>query len=163
MGVLGAIPYHTFPELLTIGGFTLRTFGLMVGIGVLTAAWFAGSYGERIGVSREETYRLATRLVVAGVIGSRLAWDITNWDQIENPIDLIAMWEGGLQFTGGFALATVVALPTVWKWPVLRKWRMADVVAPRPFRASMSSATAANSGTSSSDRCSLVTFSTQDG
>ena len=28
-----------------------------------SAAWFAGSYGERIGVPREETYRLATRLV----------------------------------------------------------------------------------------------------
>jgi phosphatidylglycerol:prolipoprotein diacylglycerol transferase len=129
MGLLGAIPYRTFPDLLEIGGFQLRTFGLMVGLGILAAAWFAGSYGERIGVARDETYRLATRLVIAGVVGSRLAWDIANWDQIENPIDLIAMWEGGLQFSGGFALATVVALPTVWKWPALRKWRMADIVA----------------------------------
>ena len=127
---LAAIPYHTFPDLLSIGGFQLRTFGLMVGLGILSAAWFAGSYGERIGVPREETYRLATRLVIAGVIGSRLAWDLANWDQIETPLDLIAMWEGGLQFTGGFLLATLVALPTVWKWPRLQKWRMADIVAP---------------------------------
>ena len=70
---LAAIPYHTFPDLVSIGGFQLRTFGLMVGLGILTAAWFAGSHGERIGVPREETYQLATRLVIAGVIGSRLA------------------------------------------------------------------------------------------
>jgi phosphatidylglycerol---prolipoprotein diacylglyceryl transferase len=127
---LAAIPYHTFPDLVSIGGFQLRTFGLMVGLGILTAAWFAGSHGERIGVPREETYQLATRLVIAGVIGSRPAWDLANWDQIETPLDLIAMWEGGLQFTGGFALATLVAIPTVRKWPRLRKWRMADIVAP---------------------------------
>jgi phosphatidylglycerol:prolipoprotein diacylglycerol transferase len=126
MGAVGAIPYHTFPTLFEIGGFQLRTFGLMVGLGILTGCWTAGRYGERWGVPREETYRLATWLVVAGVVGSRLAWDVSNWDQIDSPVDLIAMWEGGLQFSGGFALAVVVALPTVRKWPTLKKWRMAD-------------------------------------
>ncbi len=130
MGAVAAIPYRTFPTLFTIGSYEVRTFGLMVGLGVLAAAWFAGSHGERIGVPRDETYRLATKLVVAGVIGSRLAWDVANREQIDEPVDLIAMWNGGLQFSGGFALAALVALPTVWRWPRLRAWRMADVVAP---------------------------------
>jgi phosphatidylglycerol:prolipoprotein diacylglycerol transferase len=130
VGALAAIPYRTFPDLFDIGGFQLRTFGLMVGLGILASAWFAGSYGERIGVAREETYRLAALLVVAGVLGSRLAWDVANWDQIDSPIDLIAMWNGGLQFSGGFVLAALVALPTVRRWAPLRKWRMADIVAP---------------------------------
>ena len=33
--MLAAIPYHTFPDLLKIGGFQLRTFGLMVVINAL--------------------------------------------------------------------------------------------------------------------------------
>ena len=45
---------------------------------------------------------MATRLVVAGVIGARLTWDVAHWDQIDSPLDLIAVWEGGLQFSGGF-------------------------------------------------------------
>jgi phosphatidylglycerol:prolipoprotein diacylglycerol transferase len=69
--------------------------------------------------------------VLVGVIGSRLAWDVANWDQIDQPIDLIAMWNGGLQFSGGFALAAIVAVVTAWKWkwPSMLRWRMADIVA----------------------------------
>ena len=114
---LAAIPYHTFPEIISIGGFQLRTFGLMVGLGVLLGAWFAGSYGERIGVTRDETYRLATRLVIAGVIGARLTWDLaTLGPDRDSVIDLIAVWEGGLQFSGGFVAAILVGIPTLRKW-----------------------------------------------
>ncbi len=123
--MLAAIPYTTFPTI-ALGPLHLRTFGLMVGIGVLLGAWVAGSYGERFGVPRDDTYRVATRMVIAGVIGARITWDITHWDQIGSPLDLIAVWNGGLQFSGGFIAAVIVGFPTFRKWNRVLRWRQLD-------------------------------------
>ena len=63
----------------SLGPLELRTFGLMVGLGVLLGAWVAARYiEEHTGVVRDETYRLATRLVVGGVIGARITWDLSH-------------------------------------------------------------------------------------
>ena len=95
--MLAVIPYTTFPTI-ELGPLNLRTVGLMVALGVLLGAWVAASYIERFGVPRDDTYRVATYMVLAGIIGSRLTWAATHTDQIENPIDVIAIWEGGIQF-----------------------------------------------------------------
>jgi len=120
------IPYETFPKI-TLGPIELRTFGVMVGLGVLVGAWLAARYVEQhTQISRDDTYRLATWLVVAGVIGARITWDITHWDQIESPIDLIAVWNGGLQFSGGFIAAVLVGFPTFRRWSRTVRWNNLD-------------------------------------
>jgi phosphatidylglycerol---prolipoprotein diacylglyceryl transferase len=123
--VLAAIPYETFPEI-ELGPLTLRTFGLMVALGVLIGAWIAARYAERFGVPRDETYRVATWMVLAGIIGSRLTWAATHTDQIENPVDVIAIWEGGIQFSGGFIAALLVGLPFFKKWRKVLRWQVLD-------------------------------------
>jgi phosphatidylglycerol:prolipoprotein diacylglycerol transferase len=120
-----AIPYTTFP-LIELGPLHLRTFGVAVGAGVLIGAWVAARTLERIEISREDTYRLATRMVVFGVIGARIAWDISHWSEIDSPIDLIAVWNGGLQFAGGFIAAILVGFPVFRRWDRTRRWRVLD-------------------------------------
>ena len=123
--VLAAIPYTTFPTI-DLGPLNLRTFGLMVALGVLLGAWIAASYAERFGVSRDETYRVATWMVLAGIVGSRLTWAATHTDQIDSPIDIIAIWEGGIQFSGGFVCALIVGLPFFRRWTKLQRWHVLD-------------------------------------
>jgi phosphatidylglycerol---prolipoprotein diacylglyceryl transferase len=123
--VLAAIPYETFPDI-ELGPLTLRTFGLMVALGVLLGAWIAASYAERFGVPRDETYRVATWMVLAGIIGSRLTWAATHTDQIHNPVDVIAIWEGGIQFSGGFIAALIVGLPFFKRWRKVLRWQLLD-------------------------------------
>ena len=124
--MLAVIPYKTFSEI-NLGPISLRTFGLMVGLGVLLGAWVAGRYIERhTGVVRDDTYRLATRLVVAGVIGARITWDVTHFDQIHSPLDLVAVWKGGLQFSGGFLAAVLVGIPTFRQWTRAVRWSNLD-------------------------------------
>lgn len=123
--MFAGIPYHTYPDF-DLGPLTIRTFGLIVGIGVLIGAWIAARDIERWGIPREETYRLATRLVVGGVIGSRLTWVLSHTDQIESPIDLIAIWEGGIQFSGGFVSAVIIGIPTFRKWSPKLRFRTID-------------------------------------
>jgi phosphatidylglycerol:prolipoprotein diacylglycerol transferase len=123
--VLAAVPYTTFPTI-DLGPLSLRTFGLMVATGVLVGAWIAAVYAERYGIPRDETYRVATYMVLAGIVGARLTWAATHTDQIDNPIDVIAIWEGGIQFSGGFIAALVVGLPFFKRWTELQRWRVLD-------------------------------------
>jgi phosphatidylglycerol:prolipoprotein diacylglycerol transferase len=123
--VLAAIPYTTFPKI-TLGPFDLRTFGLAVAVGVLIGAWLAARWSERFGIDRDQTYRLATRMVVAGVIGARITWVLSHLDQIDSPVDVIAIWEGGLQFSGGFAAAVLLGYPAYRTIPLRERWHALD-------------------------------------
>jgi phosphatidylglycerol:prolipoprotein diacylglycerol transferase len=124
--VFAVIPYTTFPNI-SLGPLELRTFGLMVGLGVLIGTWVGARYVEaHTDVTRDEVYRIATKMVIFGVIGARLTWDITHWSEIESPIDLIAVWNGGLQFSGGFIAAVLVGYPTFRKWNRLTRWYNLD-------------------------------------
>lgn len=123
--MLAAIPYTTFPEI-GLGPITLRTFGLMFALGVILGINAVARWGERYGVSRDDTIGLGTRMVVAGVIGSRLTWVVTHLDQIDNPIDVVAVWNGGLQYSGGFVAALIIGWPTFRHWDRLTKGRMLD-------------------------------------
>jgi phosphatidylglycerol:prolipoprotein diacylglycerol transferase len=123
VGVLASIPYTTFPDI-ELGPLTLRTFGLMVALGVLIGARLGSDYGERFGVNREDTYRTGTLMVLAGIIGSRLTYVATHTEDVDNVIDVIAIWRGGIQFSGGFIAALIVGLPMFLKWPRVQRWHV---------------------------------------
>lgn len=126
--MLAVIPYTTFPTI-DLGIFELRTFGLMVALGVLLGAWLAARYGEAHGIPRDTTYSLGMRMVVAGVIGSRVTWVLTHLDDLDSPIDVIAIWEGGLQFSGGFIAAVIFGFPVFRHWTRLTRWNSLDGLA----------------------------------
>lgn len=121
--MIAAIPYTTFPEI-ELGPLTLRVFGLMVAAGVLVGARLGGGYGERFGVLREDSYRTGTLMVLAGIIGSRLTWVATHTDAIDNPVDVIAIWQGGIQFSGGFIAALIVGYPMFRQWTKGQRWNV---------------------------------------
>ncbi len=123
--MFAAIPYHTFPQF-HLGPLTIRSFGTLVGIGVVIGAWVAARDIERWGVSREDTYRLATRMVVGGIVGARITWVLTHLDQIHSPVDVIAIWNGGIQFSGGFIAAVIIGFPTFRTWDTKLRWRSLD-------------------------------------
>ncbi len=125
LSLLAAIPYTTFPTI-ALGPLHLRTFGFVVAIGVLIGAWFAARYGEEHGVPRDTTYSLAMRMVVAGVIGARITWVLSHLDVVDSPLDAIAIWKGGLQFSGGFILAVIAGYPVYRHWNRLTRWHSLD-------------------------------------
>jgi len=125
LSALAAIPYTTFPDI-SLGPLTLRTFGLFVAVGVLVGAWVAARYAEEHGIARDVTYSLAMRMVVAGVIGSRITWVLTHLDRLDSPLDAFAIWKGGLQFSGGFVFAIIVGYPVYHHWNRLTRWHSLD-------------------------------------
>jgi phosphatidylglycerol:prolipoprotein diacylglycerol transferase len=125
IGVLAEIPYTTFPKI-ELGPLELRTFGFVVAVGVLLGAWLAARHGERYGVPRDTTYALAMRMVIVGVVGSRITWVLSHTEDIDSPIDVIAVWQGGLQFSGGFLFAVLAGYPVYRKWNRLTRWHSLD-------------------------------------
>jgi phosphatidylglycerol:prolipoprotein diacylglycerol transferase len=123
--VLAAIPYTTFPTI-SLGPLDLRTFGFVVAIGVVIGAWLAARYGEEHGVPRDTTYSLAMRMVLAGVIGSRITWVLSHLEDLDSPLDAIAIWKGGLQFSGGFVFAVIAGYPVYRHWNRLTRWHSLD-------------------------------------
>ena len=66
------------------------------------------------------------RMVVAGVIGSRITWVLSHLDELDSPLDVIAIWKGGLQFSGGFVFAVIAGYPVYRHWNRLTRWHSLD-------------------------------------
>src|SRR3546814_485717 len=66
------------------------------------------------------------RMVLAGVIGSRITWVASHLDDLDSPLDAFAIWEGGLQFSGGFVFAVIVGYPVYRHWNRLTRWHTLD-------------------------------------
>jgi len=104
------IPYRTFPGF-DIGPLTIRTFGLMVGLGMLVGSIVFIRHVSRAGIESKRLERLALWTIVLGLIGSRIAFVLTDLDSFaDRPWAVVALWEGGIQFSGGFIVAIVYLL-----------------------------------------------------
>jgi phosphatidylglycerol:prolipoprotein diacylglycerol transferase len=104
------IPYHTFPDF-HLGPVTLHTFGLFVAIGLAVGAWIFIAHGRRNGLDVDALTRLAWWIVLAGIVGARLAFVASHPSQFTSrPWAVVALWEGGLEFSGAFLVAVVVIL-----------------------------------------------------
>ena len=66
------------------------------------------------------------RMVLAGVIGSRITWVLTHLDELDSPLDAVAIWQGGLQFSGGFVFAVIAGYPVYRHWNRLTRWHSLD-------------------------------------
>ena len=122
------IPYTTFPHI-QIGPVRVQVFGLCVLVGVFVGTLVAGWYGRPRGLPRDEVLRLAPWLVLAGIVGARFTYVITNFHELDAFWEAFAIWKGGLQFTGGAILASLVALPLLRRPEPIHRWHFADAVA----------------------------------
>ncbi|MFB3739889.1 MAG: prolipoprotein diacylglyceryl transferase [Candidatus Velamenicoccus archaeovorus] len=104
------IPYRTFPTF-DLGPLTLRTFGVFVGLGMLAGAIVFVRDGRRHGLDPDRLGALAWWVLVAGFVGARLLFVLTHvGDYASRPWAVVAVWEGGLEFAGGFLAAVAIVL-----------------------------------------------------
>jgi prolipoprotein diacylglyceryl transferase len=123
--IVAGIPYETFPTI-QLGPLTIRVFGLLVALGMVIGILVAARRNERYAVPRGETERVGFWLVIIGLVGARLTWVLSHLELIDSPLDVVAVWEGGLQFTGGFVAAALAAPLLTRSWPKGQRWVFLD-------------------------------------
>ncbi|MBM4294970.1 MAG: prolipoprotein diacylglyceryl transferase [Deltaproteobacteria bacterium] len=100
-----------FPVLLELGPLRIFTYGFFLAIAFLSAIYVSAREAGRLGLPVSRFYDLCFYIVLAALIGSRLAYvflDLKTF--LANPLKIFALWEGGLVFQGGVALAIITAL-----------------------------------------------------
>ncbi|MCL5074556.1 MAG: prolipoprotein diacylglyceryl transferase [Chloroflexi bacterium] len=119
-----------YPELLHLGGLTIRSYTLMIEIGLIVGLLVAYKEARRLGFTAEQFIDLAIWVVVAAVVGTRLYYVAINWPEFEHDWwGIIRTWEGGLVFHGallGGLLAAIIYVHT----HRLPFWPVADFAAP---------------------------------
>lgn len=96
---------------LHLGPIDIHAYGLMIALGVVAAVWLSGRRLESSGVgTREDMSSIALWGVIAGVIGARIYFIITDSSRPwKEPSRWLKVWEGGLGVPGGVLLGTLVA------------------------------------------------------
>jgi prolipoprotein diacylglyceryl transferase len=86
-------------------------YGLCIALGVLAAFWLAERRWVEAGGRPGEIERPAIWAVIAGFLGGRLGYVITHTgDFRDNPLEVFAIWEGGLALYGGLTVGILTGL-----------------------------------------------------
>ncbi|MEO1173441.1 MAG: prolipoprotein diacylglyceryl transferase [Myxococcota bacterium] len=107
--VLFTIP-SPFYYLLGLGPelFPVHLYGILIASGFLVAMNLSRKQAEREQEDPEQVADLAFLSLVAGLIGARIVFIFTKFDEyVENPAEIVMFWKGGLVFYGGFIGAAV--------------------------------------------------------
>lgn len=134
-----ALPFPDIdPVIVAIGPLAIHWYGLAYVVGILFAWW----YGRRL-ITTPRLWRggtlpmqpvdlddflvwAAVGVVLGGRVGYILFYDFARY--MANPLDIFAVWQGGMSFHGGFA-GTTLAMILFARSRGISIWTMFDVVA----------------------------------
>lgn len=114
-----------------IGGFPVRAYGLLLSLGIISAACVAYYIAKKDGRWHQHIPDLAIYCGIAGLIGSRL-WDVFffDWAYYQNHLTEIPfVWQGGMAIQGGLVLGTITGYLYTKKHHI-DTWAFADMLAP---------------------------------
>ena len=98
------------PILIEIGRFKIYSYGFMLALSFWLGILLAAKRAERRGIKQENLFDMSIVLILAAVIGSRTLYILTHRADYHNLLDIVALWQGGATFYGGFILALAGAI-----------------------------------------------------
>ncbi len=138
------------PVLFDLFGYPVHTYAAMMAAGFVMAIFLSVRYGERVGYHKDLTLDLMWWILVSGLVGSRIAFIVVNWEQYyypcvdvahfnqlfpDKPITerdctrLLRFWNGGLVFYGG-VLGSIFTMIWFLRREKIKFLPMADVIIP---------------------------------
>lgn len=117
------------PVLFKVGNFPVHAWGLLLMIGFLLATWRAAQNGKRYNISPENVWDIALIGLFGGIVGARLLYVLLTWnDYATNPLNIFALWNGGMTSFGGF-VGGIIAGIIACRIKKVDAWNMADLAA----------------------------------
>lgn len=114
----------------TVFGFEIAYYGIIIGIGVLAGIIMAAFLAKKTGQDPDTYYDLALYAVVLSVIGARIYYVIFSWDSYKN--DLLSIFnirQGGLAIYGG-VIAAIITVAVYGKIKKIPFGLLADTAGP---------------------------------
>ncbi len=126
-----------FREGIQIGSLTLRYYGVLLLTGALIGTWLNGFCGKKHGIAPETQWDVLPWALIFGIIGARL-WHvlmpsissgITTQYYFQHPLQIFAIWNGGLGVPGSI-IGGIVGVALFGKKYGFRFFQMADSMVP---------------------------------
>ncbi len=128
------------PDGFALGPIYIRFYGIIVMTGALLGGWLASREAKRRGYDPDIVWDLLVWLIVGGVVGARLwhvftpmpssiANGITTEYYLTHPLDMIAIWNGGLGIPGA-VIGGMIAMYFFVRRNKLNFGEWADISAP---------------------------------
>jgi len=118
------------PVIIELGPLTIRWYGLMFAISILTGFYYLRKHALIKGYDEDTILSLFIIIVISLIVGARAVFVATNWSYfMENPELIIRIDEGGLAFHGGL----LGGLLSSWLYCRIKKinlWDLADLAVP---------------------------------
>ena len=97
-----------YPELFKIGPFTVYSFGVMQGLGALTATLILYKEAKRKNLDIYFTLEVVLIAIISELVGGKLLFILENWNEfLEQPLR-IGLSPAGSTYYGGFILGILV-------------------------------------------------------
>ena len=124
----------------SLGPLSIRFYGVIIVCGAALGAWLASSEAKRRGYDVEIVWDLLMYLMIGGIIGARLwhvftpppssiAQGLTTEFYLTHPLDMLAIWNGGLGIPGAVIGGMIVLFFYTRKYGMMfSEW--ADILAP---------------------------------
>lgn len=117
------------PILFNIGDFYVGTYGVMIVIGMFIGLALGRHLAKKVGIAPDLIYDMAFFVLLAGFVGARILFILTNLDHFfDAPLSYIFAREGFV-FLGGFIGAAAVAIAFI-KIKQMPMWDVGDIAAP---------------------------------
>lgn len=136
---LAALPFPNIdPVLIRIGPLAIHWYGIGYVVGILFGWWYAKRLVSNPKLWAHQTPPMkpedlddfvlwaAIGIVLGGRIGYVLFYDLARY--LQNPLDIFAVWEGGMSFHGGM-LGTILAMLLFARSRGINPFSLLDVVA----------------------------------
>jgi phosphatidylglycerol:prolipoprotein diacylglycerol transferase len=110
------------------GPFAIRSYGVLLVIGVFLALWWARNRAEKHGIKPSQVVDAVFWGVIPGILGARIGFIVQEWDYYSKNLDEVWSWQfAGLTSFGGVVFA-LLGLLFYAKRAKLNTWAFFDVV-----------------------------------
>jgi phosphatidylglycerol---prolipoprotein diacylglyceryl transferase len=118
-----------YPELFSVGPFTIYSYGVLLAASYLLGLRLAMWRAKKWGLDANRVLDLGIYIIIAALVGAKLLLLIVDFDQFSRPEELLTLARSGGVFYGGLLLAVGVAFWYIAKHR-LPFWTTCDVFAP---------------------------------
>jgi len=118
------------PVAVQFGPLAIRWYGVIMATAFLLGIWLAHCRAQQNNIDPNHIFNMVTIIIPASIIGARLYYVLFTWENYRlEPLEVLAIWHGGLAIHGGIIGGLLAGLFYVRKYK-LSTWQTADIVAP---------------------------------